>query len=89
MMELIDEARKHGNPNLSAALVLNEARTSTSMAGAAEEALAHVQGAHFLGHVGLRQAFVEAFAAGRVVSGGPALQEIETVLHALAKLLKR
>lgn len=89
MMELVDEARKHGNPNLSAALVLNEARTSTSMAGAAEEALAHVQGAHFLGHVGLRQAFVEAFAAGRVVSVGPALQEIETVLHALAKLLKR
>jgi cellulose biosynthesis protein BcsQ len=89
MMELVDEARAHGNPGLRAALVLNEARPSTSMAGVAEEALAKVKGAVFLGHVGLRAAFVEAFAAGRVVASGPALDDLTALVGRLSRLMKK
>lgn len=89
MMELVDEARQHGNPTLRAALVLNEARSVTSMAGVAEEALGKVKGAAFLGHVGLRQAFVEAFAAGRIVSSGPALDDLMGILEALARVIRK
>lgn len=89
MMELVDEAREHGNPTLKAALVLNEARAVTSMAGAAEEALAHVKGAVYIGHLALRQAFVEAFAAGEVVHSGPARKEMKTLLGNLHRLTRR
>lgn len=89
MMELVDEARAHGNPTLKAALVLNEARSVTSMAGAAEEALAHVKGAVFIGHMGLRQAFVETFAAGEVVHSGPARKDMKAIIENLHRLTRR
>ena len=89
MMELVDEARTNGNPSLKAALVLNEARAVTSMAGAAEEALAHVKGAVFIGHIGLRQAFVEAFANGEAVHSGPARKDMKTLLENLHRLTRR
>jgi cellulose biosynthesis protein BcsQ len=89
MMELVDEARAHGNPTLKAALVLNEARSSTSMAGVAEGALTKVKGATFLGHIGLRQAFVEAFASGSVVASGAAMEDMKAVFSALSRLMKK
>lgn len=89
MMELVDEARTHGNPTLKVGLVLNEARAATSMAEVAENALEGVKGAHFLGHVGLRQAFVEAFAAGEAVHAGPARKETKALLENLHRLLRR
>jgi len=89
MMELVDEARAHGNPSLRVGLVLNEARSTTTMAGAAEEALEHVKGAVFLGPLGLRQAFVEAYAAGEAVHSGPARKDLKAVLEHLHRLMRR
>jgi len=89
MMELVGEARAHGNPGLKVGLVLNEARSITAMAGAAEEALKHVKGASYLGHLGLRQAFVEAFAAGAAVHSGPARKEMKALLEHLHSLIRR
>ena len=89
MMALVGEARTHGNPSLRVGLVLNEARSITTMAGAAEEALKHVKGASFLGHLGLRQSFVEAFAAGEAVHSGPARKEMKALLENLHTLTRR
>jgi hypothetical protein len=89
MMELVDEARANVNPFLKVGLVLNEARFVTSMAGEAESALEKVRGAHYLGHIGLRQAFVDAYAAGKAVHSGPARKETKEVLSNLDRLIRR
>jgi len=89
MMELVDEARANVNPSLKVGLVLNEARFVTSMAGEAEYALGKVRGAHYLGHIGLRQAFVDAYAAGRAVHSGPARKETKELLYNLDRLIRR
>ena len=89
VMELVDEARMNGNPSLRVGLVLNEARSVTSMAEEAENAMKKVQGAHYLGHIGLRQAFVEAFASGKVAHAGPARRETETLMGNLHRLIRR
>jgi chromosome partitioning protein len=89
VMELVDEARTNGNPTLKVGLVLNEARTVTSLAEVAENALEKVHGAHYLGHIGLRQAFVEAYAAGRAVHSGPARKETKELLWNLDRLIRR
>lgn len=89
MMELVDEAKAHGNPGLKVGLVLNEARATTSMGGVAEGALEKVQGADYLGHVGLRTALVEAFANGVAVHSGPARKETKAILENLHRLLRR
>jgi chromosome partitioning protein len=89
VMELVEEARVNGNPTLKVGLVLNEARTVTSMAKVAENALEKVPGAHYLGHIGLRHAFVEAYAAGRAVHSGPARKETKELIWNLDRLIRR
>jgi cellulose biosynthesis protein BcsQ len=89
MMDLVEAARTKGNPSLRVGLVLNEARIITAMAGAAESALENVHGAHYLGHIGLRQAFVEAFASGKVVHSGAARKEIKALLENIHRLIRR
>jgi cellulose biosynthesis protein BcsQ len=89
VMELVDEARANGNPTIKVGLVLNEARSVTSMAEEAENALKKVRGAHYLGHIGLRQAFVDAYAAGKAVHSGPARKETKTMLSNLDRLIRR
>ena len=89
MMELVEEARANGNPALKAALVLNEARSSISMTGATEDALTQVHGAVCLGHLGLRQAFVDAFAAGRAVHTGPARKDMKALLENLRRVMRK
>jgi chromosome partitioning protein len=89
VMELVDEVRMNGNPSLRVGLIMNEARSVTSMAEVAENAMKKVQGAHYLGHLGLRQAFVEAFASGKVVHAGPARRETETLMENLHRLIRR
>jgi chromosome partitioning protein len=88
MMELVDEARANGNPTLKVGLVLNEARMVTSMAAVAGNAMEKVRGACYLGHIGLRQAFVEAFADGKTVRSGPAQKETQALLVNLHRLLR-
>ena len=89
MMELVDEARTHGNPSLKVGLVLNESRASTSMGEVSEDALGKVKGAVYLGPVGLRTALVEAFANGQAVHSGPARKELKSVFENLHRLLRR
>lgn len=87
MLELVKEARQ-GHRSLRAGVVFNEVKSQTSLAAEVEEALKHLKDATFLGHLGSRQAFVEAFAAGRAVTSGPAWEELHTVLKRTRKLLK-
>jgi len=89
MMELVDEARAHGNPSLKVGLVLNEARSSTSMGEVSENALESVKGSTYLGHVGLRTALVEAFASGVAVHSGPARKDLKAIIENLHRLLRR
>ncbi len=87
MLELVKEAR-HGHRSLRAGVVFNEVKSQTSLAAEVEEALKHLKDATFLGHLGSRQAFVEAFAAGRAVTSGPAYDELYAVLRRVRRLVK-
>ncbi len=87
MLELVKEAR-HGHRSLRAGIVFNEVKSQTSLAAEVEDALKHLKDATFLGHLGSRQAFVEAFAAGRAVTAGPGWEELHAVLKRTRKLLK-
>ncbi len=87
MLELVKEAR-HGHRGLRAGIVFNEVKSQTNLAAEVEEALRHLKDAAFLGALGSRQAFVEAFAAGRAVTSGPAFDELHVVLKRTKKLLK-
>jgi len=88
MMGLAAEARAQGNSSLKVGLVLNEARSITSMGEVAEDALEKVKGAHYLGHVGLRTALVEAFANGTTVHSGPARKDMKAVFENLHRLIR-
>jgi chromosome partitioning protein len=87
MLELVKAARK-GHRGLQAGLVFNEVKSQTNLAAEVEEALRHLKDASFLGCLGSRQAFVEAFAAGRAVTSGAAFEELHHVLKRTRKLLK-
>ena len=87
MLELVKEAR-HGHRSLRAGVVFNEVKSQTSLAAEVEEALKHLKDATFLGHLGSRQAFVEAFAAGKAVTSGPAYEELHAVLRRIRRLVK-
>ena len=88
MMALAAEAKHQGNPSLKVGLVLNEARSITSMGEVAEDALQKVPGAHYLGHVGLRAALVEAFANGATVHSGPARKDMKAIFENLHRLIR-
>ena len=87
MLELVKEARS-GHRGLRAGLVFNEVKSQTNLAGEVEDALKHLKDATYLGHLGSRQAFVEAFAAGRAVTSGPAYEELYAVLRRVRRLVK-
>lgn len=87
MLERVKEAR-HGHRGLQAAVVFNEVKSQTTLAAEVEEALKHLKDATFLGHLGSRQAFVEAFASGRAVTSGPGFEELHAVLRRVKRLLK-
>ncbi|HJV89830.1 MAG TPA: hypothetical protein VJ623_05945, partial [Holophagaceae bacterium] len=69
-------------------VVFNEVKSQTSLASEVEEALKHLKDATFLGHLASRQAFVEAFAAGKAVTSGPAYDELYAVLRRVRRLVK-
>lgn len=87
MLEMVKEARSN-HRGLRAGLVFNEVKSQTNLAGEVEDALKHLKDAAYLGHLGSRQAFVEAFAAGRAVTSGPAYDELYAVLRRVRRLVK-
>ena len=89
MVDLVKEVRAQINPSLRVCLVLNEARFSTSLAEQAENVLEKIAGTHYLGHIGLRQAFVDAYISGRAVHSGPARRETKAMLENLYRLIRR
>jgi chromosome partitioning protein len=89
MVELVKEVRTKINPSLRVGLVLNEARFSTNLAEQAENVMGKIPGTHYLGHIGLRQAFVDAYISGRAVHSGPARKETKAMLENLYRLIRR
>jgi len=86
---LIKEVRAEINRNLKVGIVLNEARFSTFLAKQAEAILPLIEKTHYLGHLGLRQAFVDAYSSGTAVHSGPARRETKAMLENLYPLLRR
>jgi chromosome partitioning protein len=87
MENLITEARSI-NSELKVGVVLNEAKAISSLTRAVEEALGHLDGVTYLGHLGDRVAFPEAMAGGGVVTGSAAADEITVIAGRLAALIK-
>ena len=89
MVDLVKEVRTQINPTLRVGLVLNEARFNTNMAEQAENAMEKITGTHYLGHIGLRQSFVDAYISGRAVHSGLARKETKAMLENLYRLIRR
>ena len=87
MENLIKEARSV-NRRLKVGVVLNEAKAVSSLSKAVEEALGDLKGITYLGHLGDRVAFPEALAAGEVVEGSAAADEIISLASNLSALIK-
>jgi chromosome partitioning protein len=86
MEHLITEARSI-NKHLRVGVVLNEAKSISSLSKAVEEALGALNGIAYLGHLGDRVALPEALAGG-AVAGGAAADEILTIARNLAHLIQ-
>lgn len=87
MEALIKEARAV-NRRLKVGVVLNEAKAVSSLSREVEEALENLKGMVFLGHLGDRVAFPEALAAGEVVKGSSAADEVMTIAENLTALIQ-
>ena len=87
METLIKEARTM-NRKLKVGVVLNEAKATSSLSREVEAALENLKGMVFLGHLGDRVAFPEALAAGEVVKGSSAADEVMTIAENLTALIQ-
>lgn len=91
-LELLGKLRDQGNPDLMVAVVLNyfrnTARSTATAEGLAKNAEA--RGYHYLGELGHRTAFEEAYADGRnpIALGGAAAHEARKVVEAVRLILK-
>jgi chromosome partitioning protein len=81
------QAAKAVNPKLKGAVVLNEAKTVSTLSRDMETALGNLKGTTYLGHLGDRVAFPEALAAGEVVGGSSAADEVMAIADNLSKLV--
>jgi len=89
MMGHVREVRAQINRNLRVGIVLNEARLNTNLGQQAETVLPLTPGSHYLGHIGLRHVFVEAYISGRAVHSGAARRETKAMLDNLCRLIWR
>jgi hypothetical protein len=87
MENLIKEARTV-NAGLKVGVVLNESKAISSLSKGVEEALGALPGIVYLGHLGDRVAFPEAMAAGEVVKGSAAGDEVLLLAENLTTLIK-
>jgi hypothetical protein len=87
METLIKEARAL-NRRLKVGVVLNEAKTNSTLTHEVEKALETLKGVTYLGHLGDRVAFPEALAQGEVVKGSAAADELMTIAENLSALIK-
>ena len=87
MENLIKEFRAV-NPDIKVAVVLNESKAISSLSKAVNGALAALEGVTYLGHLGDRVAFPEAIAAGGVVEGSAAADEVVSLAENLIALIK-
>ena len=87
MQGLIKEARTM-NRKLKVAVVLNEAKATTSLSRDVESALEALQGVTYLGHLGDRVAIPEAIANGEVVKGSTAADELMAIAENLSNLIQ-
>lgn len=91
-LELLTELKAKGNPDLLVGVVLNYFR-NTARSSATAEALAktaEIRGYHYLGELGHRTAFEEAYADGRspLVIGGSAAHEARKIVEAVRLILR-
>lgn len=87
METLIKEARAL-NRRLKVGVVLNEAKTSSTLTHEVEKALGALKGVTYLGHLGDRVAFPEALAQGEVVGGSSAADEVMQIAENLTALIQ-
>jgi len=87
MENLIKEFRAV-NPDIKVGVVLNESKAISSLSKGVEEALVGLDGVVYLGHLGDRVAFPEAIAAGEVVKGSAAADEIILLAENITRLIK-
>ena len=76
------------NRKLKVAVVLNEAKATTSLSRDVESALEALQGVTYLGHLGDRVAIPEAIANGEVVKGSTAADELMAIAENLSNLIQ-
>lgn len=91
-LELLGKLRNQGNPDLMVGVVLNYFR-HTARSAATAEALAKNapnRGYHYLGELGQRTAFEEAYADGRspLALGGATAHEARKVVEAVRLILQ-
>ena len=87
MQGLIKEA-KTMNRKLKVGVVLNEAKTVSSLSREVETVLENLPGVSYLGHLGDRVAIPEAIAAGAVVAGSSAADEVMDIAEKLTALIQ-
>lgn len=87
-METLIKEAKTMNRKLRAAVVLNEAKNTSTLTREVEAALEGLKGVRYLGHLGDRVAFPEALAAGEVVRGSSAADEVMEIAENLTALIQ-
>ena len=87
-METLIKEIRGVNPDLKVAIVLNESKAISSLSKGVEESLTTIPGMTYLGHLGDRVAFPEAMAAGQVVDGTAAADEILSLASNLTALIE-
>ena len=87
MQGLIKEA-KTLNKRLKVGVVLNESKAVSSLSHEIETVLEALKGVTYLGHLGDRVAIPEAIAAGKVVEGSSAADEVMTLADNLSRLIQ-
>lgn len=87
-MQVLIKAAREVNPGLRGAIVLNEAKSVSTLSRDMETALEGLKGMTYLGHLGDRVAIPEAIANGEVVGGSSAADEVMAIADSLSTLLK-
>jgi cellulose biosynthesis protein BcsQ len=84
----VRQVQAHGNPELQVGVVLNAIRETGRARGVAQ-ALRVSSGYHYLGEIKERLVYEEAYSAGSGTEalGGPALEEMATVMSKVAEVL--